>query len=243
MTLESLANLIFSKSITSISQSKIELVIIMFGNSCGFCGGGIGSNERCVNCDAIWPKNKIKNFEFSESFTDYSYNRYDGVMGKIFKTWNVINANSFVGRNVIWRLAGKLFAPLMGARPTINWPEPSSILDVGCGRCAFLKQLPNSWLRSGTDIVNYNSDLDVVVGPFEAVQINNKFDIVRSWHSLEHSYLPNLFLKKLEDLVDDDGVLVISTPNSESLSAIIFRSDWLPYKVETHYWLPSKKAS
>lgn len=210
---------------------------------CDFCNGAVDRKDRCVVCGSIWPKNKIRDLAFGKGFTDYSYNRYQGLMGKVYKLWTNISANCFLGRTFFWRLIGKLFLPLLGGRPYVIWREPSSIIDVGCGRGAFIRELPNTWYRFGTDIVDYGvSELEIAVGPFEHIEFKQKFDIVRSWHSLEHSYRPNNFFRKLENLVEDKGWLIISTPNSDSLSCLLFGVHWLPYGVETHYWIPGKLA-
>ena len=210
---------------------------------CDFCGGVLDERSRCDTCSSVWPAGKLRDFEIGKNFQDYSYNRYQGFVGGVYRAWTRIGVWGFLGRSWQSRLFGWLLTPLQGGRGAMRWQEPSRILDVGCGRGAFLKEGPENWTKTGTDIVDYKQNgLRIFVGPFEEQKFSEKFDIVRSWHSLEHSYKPTEFLEKMESLVATDGVIIVSTPNSDSLSARIFGDHWLPYGVDTHYWIPTRQA-
>lgn len=211
--------------------------------NCDLCGGKLDLEYRCDSCGSVWPAGKLRDVEIGKAFSDYSYNRYHGIVSEIYRHWTRICVWGFLGRNLQSRLIAWLLTLLQGGRGSINLKEPSSIIDVGCGRGAFLKELPNTWTKMGTDIVDYNeTELTIAVGAFEELSFTQRFDIVRSWHSLEHSYRPVEFLERMEDLVAFDGLLIVSTPNSDSLSARLFRRHWLPYGVDTHYWIPSRRA-
>lgn len=69
-----------------------------------------------------------------------------------------------------------------------------------------------------------------------------KFQAITLWHVLEH--LPNLEkeIKRLVELLEDEGVLVIAVPNFKSFDAKHYKTFWAGYDVPRHLWHFSKTA-
>lgn len=51
---------------------------------------------------------------------------------------------------------------------------------------------------------------------FFHIDSTNKFDVISMWDTLEHIVDQNLLLTKIYDLLEDDGILIFSTPNTKS---------------------------
>jgi SAM-dependent methyltransferase len=129
-----------------------------------------------------------------------------------------------------------IFWPLIGGKPNITFSKRESLLDVGCGKGAFINLLPKQWESRGCDIVDYGlNDNKITIGNFETMLLDKKFSIVRSSHSLEHSQNPKKFLKKMIEHTKKDGIIVILSPNSLSLSYRLFKKKWITLGVDSHY--------
>jgi 2-polyprenyl-3-methyl-5-hydroxy-6-metoxy-1,4-benzoquinol methylase len=102
-----------------------------------------------------------------------------------------------------------------------------SLLDVGCGLGYFLKEISEldknkKWLLFGAEtsvsafnFANNNLGLNnIFLGPVENAPYQEKyFDVVTLWDLLEHLENPRRSLKKINDILKDNGNLFISTPN------------------------------
>ncbi len=94
----------------------------------------------------------------------------------------------------------------------------STVLDVGCA------QLPNEYLQNpsvtGVDInkgnltSNYHHFIQGEVG--DLMTNKEQYDGVIAGEILEHLEDPMSFLRDCRDLLTNDGVLILSTPNPHS---------------------------
>ena len=127
--------------------------------------------------------------------------------------------------------------------------RPLRILDIGCGAGAQLDNirelLPESRETFGVDINKTATDKArqnghvVYDGRFEDVELpKGYFDIVYSIHVIEHVERPDLFIKKCLELLTLEGILLIETPNTDSLDYRIFRKrHWGGYHAPRHFYL------
>ena len=76
----------------------------------------------------------------------------------------------------------------------------------------------------------------------DILQQGQKFEVVTLWHVLEH--LPDLEeqIKKLIQLLDKEGTLLIAVPNFKSYDANYYQNFWAAYDVPRHLWHFSQKA-
>lgn len=216
----------------------------MIRNHCKFCNKNI-NGIYCKNCSCLTPikKKKVKE-DANENFTDYCYNQYqDSLLQKIYLSWLRFSIALFVKSDLFTKILNLLLRPLTGGRPNINFKKKERIIDVGCGKGDFIKLLPKDWEISGSEIVKYpNLPSSVIVGNFEKIKVKEKFSIVRSSHSLEHSLNPKRFLDKLMNITDKNGTLIILSPNSNSLSYKIFKRRWAALNIDSHFCILNEKC-
>jgi SAM-dependent methyltransferase len=129
--------------------------------------------------------------------------------------------------------------------PRIN----GTVLDIGCGDGAFLKQ----YRTPSIDKVGINYDSEnsmstdlgfatVVSGDYLKYDFGQKFDYIRANHTLEHILDPVAFTKKLKRDLSDDGIALIAVPNRSGAFAKIFGRYWYLLGVPTHISIFSQKS-
>ena len=61
-----------------------------------------------------------------------------------------------------------------------------------------------------------------------------KYDVVSMWHVLEHVYNVKDYLRKVNKLLKNGGVLVIGVPNCSSYDAKKYKENWVAYDLPIH---------
>jgi len=101
--------------------------------------------------------------------------------------------------------------------------HPESILDVGCRTGDFLMHFDDDTHREGVELAGDYADiakkrgLTIYNDFIENISFTRKYDIVSCLAILEHLINPIKFLNSLNDVVADQGILVILIPTHESL--------------------------
>jgi len=102
-----------------------------------------------------------------------------------------------------------------------------SVLEIGCGRGAFSKQIPAKnylGLEFSEDAIQAAADDGVLVkkGPIDSHAFCNrdKYDFVCAFHVLEHVAEPYSFIESSLACVKPGGLLVYSVPSDDSFLAI-----------------------
>ena len=117
-------------------------------------------------------------------------------------------------------------------------PPPGRLLDVGCGTGDFLRTARDrGWDVQGTElsrdaIETARADgLSVVGGEiWEAALPTASFDVVTSWHVLEHVPDPRRFMGEIHRILRPGGRLILATPNLDDrifrLAYLLARGRW-----------------
>jgi 2-polyprenyl-3-methyl-5-hydroxy-6-metoxy-1,4-benzoquinol methylase len=126
-----------------------------------------------------------------------------------------------------------------------------SIYDVGAGIGLFLTYFKElGWTTHGNEIsenavkyANSKFDIDLRYGNYCDIRIpQKKYDVITFNSSLEHMHDPKNALLKASKMLKNDGLLVVTVPNIESLGFKIFKKDWLPLHPPKHLYHFSKKT-
>ncbi|MFT0876647.1 class I SAM-dependent methyltransferase [Rhodopseudomonas sp. G2_2311] len=117
-----------------------------------------------------------------------------------------------------------------------------AVLEIGCGSGALLEALKCRGHDdlSGVDFdpkaiqVARDAGLNVSVGEIGDIQ-RCDFDIVLLNHVIEHLQSPEETLKEIWSRLKPGGSLIIRTPNSSSLLATLFGSEWRGLEPPRHF--------
>jgi 2-polyprenyl-3-methyl-5-hydroxy-6-metoxy-1,4-benzoquinol methylase len=113
------------------------------------------------------------------------------------------------------------------------------LLEVGCGRGDFL-QAAREWFEAyGVEPNPELADASSRVAPVHRDIIErtpwNGFDIVSSFHVIEHVDSPRSFIGAAAERLKPGGLMVIETPNIDSLPFRLLKSRWRQF-IPEHYF-------
>ena len=153
--------------------------------------------------------------------------------GHLARWWN--NLTRCVLRSKIKKITG--FAKSKAKR--------LRLLDVGCGPGHFLEQLdlalfePHGVEPVGEAVaIAKKKGLDVFQGDVLATPLGSaKYDVVTLWHVLEHIGQPGVALSRIHSALDEQGIVVIATPNTHSLACKMGREYWFHLDTPRHLHL------
>jgi 2-polyprenyl-3-methyl-5-hydroxy-6-metoxy-1,4-benzoquinol methylase len=109
------------------------------------------------------------------------------------------------------------------------------ILDAGCGFGFFLSALSDRWEKYGLELSQYcvenikinNPDIKVKNEIIENIPFDlDFFDVIYSFHVIEHVMNPEDHIKCLHKMLKKDGKLIISTPNIGSFVSRRFKGNY-----------------
>jgi len=129
--------------------------------------------------------------------------------------------------------------------------ERGRLLDLGCATGDFLEVMrDDGWEVVGIEPSPFASQwardrlgLDVRTGTLETVALpDESFDVVTMWNVIEHLPDPQASLERIHRLLRTGGVLVLSTPNMDSVDARFFGPYWIGYELPRHLYVFSRRT-
>lgn len=173
---------------------------------------------KCTFCNTIF----IKEVDETNLSVIYPVNYYSFLKkspGLLFKFKN------------IWET--KFYKPIL---KKIKSPV-ISVLDIGGGVGDVLDVLKKADKRiSYTEIVDIDKEAKntatkkghiYTLSTIEKYETNKKFDVILLLNIIEHVADPFFIINKASEMLSEEGIIIIKTPNADSLDARIFKN---------HYW-------
>lgn len=129
-------------------------------------------------------------------------------------------------------------------------PNKGRILDMGCGTGYFLKACKDDgWKISGIEpdedarkIAKTNTEVSINKDIFCCYDESDNFDIVTTWHVVEHIHKLNQSIEKVKEILKEKGIFIIAVPNSDSNDAFIYGNKWAAYDVPRHLYHFNQKS-
>lgn len=113
--------------------------------------------------------------------------------------------------------------------------DVGSILDIGCATGVFLQiAREEGWNVFGIEKFPIAAKEaqeklgreNIYIGDPLDYQTDKKYDVITMWGVIEHLKDPHRYIKKINGLLKVNGLLVLSTPNTNSLNRKLFWKKW-----------------
>lgn len=136
-------------------------------------------------------------------------------------------------------------------KKVVSFKYSGKILDVGCGAGFFLDYARRQgWETHGVELTKNNFryakeilGLDVYNMDIENLKFaGGYFDAVTMWDVLEHIKHPLIALEKVHNLLNNDGILFLETPNVASIYHLITGKNWISFAEFSHIYFFSPKT-
>ncbi len=165
--------------------------------------------SKCLKCTLVFSNKKPTKKELDKVYSNYIYEIVNPTEFTLLKTRKITK---------------KLFS--------LN--NPKNVLDVGCGEALFLDEFKK--LGCKTFATEYNSRLSEIAirkghsvvdqGLYPKFKNETKMDMIIFTEVIEHITEQRKCLSHFFDILSDDGIIYISTPNFSSLERRIFKDKW-----------------
>ena len=118
------------------------------------------------------------------------------------------------------------------------------LLEVGCARGDFLSVARDVYDARGVEPNPELAESAAWIAPIHRDIIERTpwsgFDVIASFHVIEHVDSPRSFIKAAAERLSPGGLLVIETPNIDSLPFRILKSRWRQFIPEHYYFFSPK---
>ncbi len=197
-----------------------------FSAICDLCGSGnirplynfkFSKVARCLNCNLIFTNPQTTEEEMKRIFSSKE------LCNKLFPELKNYDECFEKEKSSVARTYNQILKEIE------TYKKKGRLLDIGCGRGEFLDRArKKGWEVYGLDFSQPSAHyakkhfgIEVLVSNFEKANFNeNFFDVVTMWDYLEHTKKPSLILEKAAKSIKKDGILVVASPNLDSLLEI-----------------------
>lgn len=128
---------------------------------------------------------------------------------------------------------------------TIPFFDRGKVLDIGCGNGSYLAWLKElGWEPYGIEIdedcvklARNEYGIDIFCGDLLESDFSDEyFDCVTMWNFLEHSHHPLQILRETNRVLKQNGLVVISLPNINSLEAKLLKGNSFLFDIPRHLY-------
>jgi SAM-dependent methyltransferase len=203
------------------------------------------TNYKCPVCGCLQiaeiPQNLSK--YYPQNYYSYQQTITNGKFKRIIKSLLV---NAYMRGLTILRYGPHLrhfgISKLLFLKILKNFDKKSSILDIGCGAGNLLLEMRN-WGYSNLTGIDPFIEKDILY-PY-GVKIlkqtisehNDKYDLIMLNHSFEHMPEPHSALKDIYKILNDNGLLMIKIPVSDSYAFRKYQNNWYQLDAPRHFFL------
>jgi 2-polyprenyl-3-methyl-5-hydroxy-6-metoxy-1,4-benzoquinol methylase len=186
-----------------------------------------GPLVQCVHCGLRYVGRRNTQLAFGRNGTHHTAEKLQQANIQ-FQHLRLEEEHRLAMLNAAWRL------------DLIRKLRPSgSLLEIGCARGEFLQAAKQHFDARGVEPNPGLAEHAGKVAPVYQDTIENTpwsgFDVIASFHVIEHVDSPSQFVRAAAERLKPGGLIVLETPNIESLAFKIFRSKWRQF-IPEHYF-------
>ncbi len=144
-------------------------------------------------------------------------------------------------RHWLRRLSGRTKGSVFVRELKRRLPAGGTVLDIGCGGGAFLRDARTIYSCTGIEISAHLANearalgVEVLVGDFCAFPFaERRFDAITMISLIEHLHDPLAALKQCHALLNDRGVLLLKTVNHGGFNRRLLGARWSGYRPPDH---------
>lgn len=184
----------------------------------------------CSSCGVEFLNPQLSDSEITELYSETYY-----------KSWGIEGAEENESSRQM-----KIATFLLRLELIKKYRNSGKVLDVGCATGYFLEAAKmNHYDVFGVELSEYSSNIAKSKFGNEAI-FNGKledchfspgmFDAITMFDLIEHVRSPEQTLKDAAKLLADDGIILITTPNNNSISNKVMDKKWTHYKKEHFFY-------
>lgn len=131
-----------------------------------------------------------------------------------------------------WEKFWKHYAPMLEEKGNGG----KKLLDIGCISDFLIDAAAeDGYMVTGTDFVQHaTSKHRFIVGDFDKMEIEGKFDVIFANHVLEHFHYPLRAIKRLYEMLETGGLLFVSMPDPFQIYWEVY-TQWHNWALHQHY--------
>ncbi len=197
--------------------------------------------RRCASCTLVFVSPRLSGAALSRF-----YDRVDYFEGGVYGDQSRFSPAMMLQR--IWT-AGRLnrIAKARSARGSereeASRPAGQRLLEFGSGYGLFLAAArKRGYQAQGVELSrpavqeSVKQGLDVYCGQLQDASLTGPYDVICGWDTLEHVPDPLAVLRRIRELIADDGTVALSTPYFSSLPSRLLGQRWWTLKPAEHIW-------
>lgn len=183
---------------------------------------------RCENCKTVFVFPKPSHFDISR----YNESRYN---------YSEEQDKAYLAKKEVLRNRAQKCINIIS-----KYKKSGYLLDIGCSYGFYLYEFKKKGFKvkgidSAIKAVKYAREklhLDVIHSDFYNYNYgNNRYDVITLIDVIEHFSNPTKTIIKIKKILKKDGILVIQTPNYDSLISILTRNKWFWLLIPEHLHL------
>lgn len=185
------------------------------------CASGVFFFNRCAKCDNLFLRNPLDQKNISAVYPK----NYSQFKNKILSSIKLL---------LVRQAANKLLNQL-------SHKKEFKILEIGAGSGLYSKYFfQKGYAVTATDIEETEmkslSDIGIKtkIGNFEELSFDEKYDLIIMSHVLEHFYHPKRIAEKIINILAENGIVFIKTPNSNFLFLKWFKNHTYVFDAPRH---------
>ena len=187
------------------------------------------SIEQCVTCGFLFtnPRPGIDEIARYYQSDEYISHTSDG--------------NSFYSRIYNWVRTYSIHSKI---RKIKKFKNSGSALDIGSGTGEFLHQLSqNGFTVEGIEpnekaktFASKKYNLHISPSLNKEFAFTHSFDVVTLWHVLEHVHDLQGYMKHIQNMLSENGIVIFALPNYLSFDARYYKGFWAAYDLPRHLY-------